>query len=66
MIFKTISRVIKRYFDVFCYVLAAGFINYGAFCIYKPLLWFTLALSFGVTGWLSEWFSDQKEKGGDT
>ncbi|MHA5180682.1 hypothetical protein ATX19_09465 [Oenococcus oeni] len=64
MIFKTILQIIKRFFDVFCYLLAVIFVNYGAFSIYKPLVWFSLAFTCGLTGWLSEWIADQKNKGG--
>ncbi len=63
MIFKPIFKLIWRYFDLICYVLALIFINIGVFLLLGKVVWISTGLSVALLGWLAEAIADSKGGG---
>lgn len=60
MIFKTLFKNFWTIFDVICYILAASFINYGAFLVNFKVGLIVLGLTFALTGFTSELIAGSK------
>ncbi|WP_349517274.1 DUF1056 family protein [Leuconostoc mesenteroides] len=65
MIFKQLLPLIWRIFDLACYLAALVTINWAMFNLNKVAGGITLAISFAVTGLVSELIANSTPKGGD-
>lgn len=65
MIFKQLLPLLLRVFDLLCYLAALITINWAMFSLNKIAGGVTLALSFAVTGLVSELIANSAPKGGD-
>ncbi|AOT56569.1 DUF1056 family protein [Weissella soli] len=65
MIFKQILPIIWRIFDLICYLAALITINWAMFSLNQTAGAVTLAISFAITGLVSELIANNTPKGGD-
>ncbi|WP_394456200.1 DUF1056 family protein [Leuconostoc suionicum] len=65
MIFKQLLPFIWRIFDLLCYLAALITINWAMFSLNQIAGAITLAISFAVTGLVSELVANSTQKGGD-
>lgn len=65
MIFKKLLPFIWRIFDLMCYLAALITINWAMFILNQIAGGVTLAVSFAVTGLVSELIANNTPKGGD-
>jgi hypothetical protein len=63
MIFKELFSKFWLIFDVLCYVLAFGFINYGVFLVNNVAGLISLGITFAITGFASELINYRKGGG---
>ncbi len=65
MIFKQLLPFIWRIFDLLCYLAALITINWAMFSLNQIAGGVTLAISFAVTGLVTEMIANSTLKGGD-
>ncbi len=65
MIFKKLLPFIWRIFDLMCYLAALITINWAMFSLNEIAGGVTLAISFAVTGLVTEMIANSTLKGGD-
>lgn len=65
MIFKQLLPFIWRIFDLMCYLAALITINWAMFSLNEIAGGVTLAVSFAVTGLVTEMIANSTLKGGD-
>lgn len=65
MIFKKLLPFIWRIFDLLCYLAALITINWAMFSLNQIAGGVSLAVSFAVTGLVSELIANSTPKGGD-
>ncbi|KDA51382.1 hypothetical protein L963_1488 [Leuconostoc mesenteroides subsp. cremoris T26] len=65
MIFKQLLPFIWRIFDLLCYLAALITINWAMFSLNEIAGGVTLAISFAVTGLVTEMIANSTLKGGD-
>ncbi|MBS1007783.1 DUF1056 family protein [Leuconostoc suionicum] len=65
MIFKQLLPFIWRIFDLACYLAALITINWAMFSLNQIAGGVTLAISFAVTGLVTEMIANSTPKGGD-
>jgi len=65
MIFKKLLPFIWRIFDLLCYLAALITINWAMFSLNQIAGGVTLAISFAITGLVSELIASNTPKGGD-
>lgn len=65
MIFKQLWPFIWRIFDLLCYLAALITINWAMFSLNQIAGGITLAISFAITGLVSELIANSAPKGGD-
>jgi len=65
MIFKQLLPLIWRIFDLICYLAALVTINWAMFSLNRIAGGVTLAISFAITGLVSELIANSTSKGGD-
>ncbi|QBC40186.1 DUF1056 family protein [Leuconostoc mesenteroides] len=65
MIFKQLLPLIWRIFDLVCYLAALITINWAMFSLNQIAGGVTLAISFAITGLVSELIASSTPKGGD-
>ncbi|KMY77166.1 DUF1056 family protein [Leuconostoc mesenteroides] len=65
MIFKQLLPFIWRIFDLMCYLAALITINWAMFSLNEIAGGVTLAISFAVTGLVTEMIANSTLKGGD-
>lgn len=63
MIFKELFKRFWLIFDVFCYILAFAFINFGVFKLNSIAGFISLGITLAITGFASELINYRK--GGD-
>ncbi|QAR69378.1 DUF1056 family protein [Leuconostoc mesenteroides] len=65
MIFKQLLPLLWRIFDLLCYLAALITINWAMFSLNQIAGGVTLAISFAITGLVSELIASNTPKGGD-
>ncbi|WPQ67360.1 DUF1056 family protein [Weissella paramesenteroides] len=65
MIFKKLLPLIWQVFDLMCYLAALIALNWAMFSWNQIVGGITLAVSFAVTGLISELITNNTPKGGD-
>lgn len=65
MIFKQLLPFIWRIFDLMCYLAALITINWAMFSLNEIAGGVTLAISFAITGLVTEMIANSTLKGGD-
>lgn len=65
MIFKQLLPLLWRIFDLLCYLAALITINWALFSLNQIAGGVTLAISFAITGLVSELIASNTPKGGD-
>ncbi|WP_034991599.1 DUF1056 family protein [Liquorilactobacillus vini] len=63
MIFRELFKRFWLIFDVFCYILAFSFINFGIFQLNSVAGFISLGITFAITGFASELINYRKGGG---